>query len=391
MVPIPNYSNAYKQLNSFIKNNLKDYSRKRNYDYGVENRSNVSNLSPFIKKRIIHEKTIISNCLNEYSFESIEKFIQEVFWRTYWKGWLEGRPNVWIDYLQDLDEIKKNLNKSNFYKDYEKAINARTGIDCFDAWIKELNQFGYLHNHARMWFASIWIFTLNLPWQLGADLFYKNLLDADAASNTLSWRWVAGLQTKGKIYLAREDNIKKFSKFSFQNGNILKKDYKEPEFKFYEYESPKFISKKIDKIYFYLINSNYLVYEKDLLKDLKDSCVIYYDYQKINGETEIKNKFNSLAINEYIKWLKENSIEVKEILDEEHLKKTVCDNHLFTPYPSIGYENDKLKEISKLHNISINYLYDSYDILCWPHAKSGFFKFKTKINYFLQELFDYQI
>jgi hypothetical protein len=66
---------------------------------------------------------------------------------------------------------------------------------------------GYLHNHARMWFASIWIFTLRLPWELGAAFFYEHLLDGDVASNTLSWRWVAGLQTPGKTYVARADNI----------------------------------------------------------------------------------------------------------------------------------------------------------------------------------------
>jgi deoxyribodipyrimidine photo-lyase len=66
--------------------------------------------------------------------------------------------------------------------------------------VQELVETGYLHNHARMWFASIWIFTLRLPWELGADFFLRHLLDGDAASNTLSWRWVAGLHTKGKHY-----------------------------------------------------------------------------------------------------------------------------------------------------------------------------------------------
>ena len=58
-----------------------------------------------------------------------------------------------------------------------------------------------------MWFASIWVFTLRLPWELGAAFFYEQLLDGDVASNTLSWRWVAGLQTPGKTYVARADNI----------------------------------------------------------------------------------------------------------------------------------------------------------------------------------------
>ena len=77
--------------------------------------------------------------------------------------------------------------------------------------MQELRDTGYLHNHTRMWFASIWIFTLNLPWPLGADFFFRHLLDGDPASNTLSWRWVAGLQTRGKHYLARAENIQKYS------------------------------------------------------------------------------------------------------------------------------------------------------------------------------------
>jgi len=87
------------------------------------------------------------------------------------------------------------------------ALAGETGIDCFDAWVGELKTHNYLHNHARMWFASIWIHTLRLPWQSGAQFFEALLLDGDPAANLLSWRWVAGLHTVGKPYLARADNI----------------------------------------------------------------------------------------------------------------------------------------------------------------------------------------
>jgi deoxyribodipyrimidine photo-lyase len=90
-------------------------------------------------------------------------------------------------------------------------MDGQTGLACFDAWAEELVETGYLHNHARMWFASIWIFTLGLPWRLGADFFYRHLLDGDAASNTLGWRWVAGLHTRGKPYHAQAWNIATFT------------------------------------------------------------------------------------------------------------------------------------------------------------------------------------
>jgi deoxyribodipyrimidine photo-lyase len=75
---------------------------------------------------------------------------------------------------------------------------------------RELVETGYLHNHARMWFAGWWIHIERLPWQLGADFFLRHLLDGDPASNTLSWRWVAGLQTPGKTYLPRRSNLEKY-------------------------------------------------------------------------------------------------------------------------------------------------------------------------------------
>ena len=137
-----------------------------------------------------------------------EKFVQEVFWRTYWKGWLEQNPEVWRRYRREVDEL---ADRRPAPPGYEDALAGRTGIEAMDAWARELIDTGYLHNHTRMWFASIWIFTLELPWQLGADFFYRHLLDGDAASNTLSWRWVAGLQTRGKTYLATASNIARYT------------------------------------------------------------------------------------------------------------------------------------------------------------------------------------
>ena len=183
---------AVDKLNNFIEQNLTDYSKLRNFDFGPSNRSNTSCLSPYITHGAIKELEVIEKSLKKFSFSKNEKFIQEVLWRVYWKGWLELRPNVWSDYLIEINR-NKNLFKDN--QNYLNAIEGKTDIDCFNQWIIELKENNYLHNHARMWFASIWIFTLELPWQLGAEFFMKHLYDGDAASNTLGWRWVAGVQT----------------------------------------------------------------------------------------------------------------------------------------------------------------------------------------------------
>ena len=100
---------ALNKLNSFVENNLAEYSKLRNFDFGPEKRSNVSCLSPYISHGIVNEQEIIKKSLGKFSFSKNEKFIQEVLWRTYWKGWLELRPNVWSDYLTELTKIKENI------------------------------------------------------------------------------------------------------------------------------------------------------------------------------------------------------------------------------------------------------------------------------------------
>ena len=129
------------------------------------------------------------------------------------------RPSVWQHFLTELDQERQSVSDATALADAENGL---TGIQGFDDWACELVETGYLYNHARMWFASIWIFTLRLPWVLGADFFLRHLIDADAASNTLSWRWVAGLQTVGKTYLATADNIARFTNGRFAPKGLAK-------------------------------------------------------------------------------------------------------------------------------------------------------------------------
>jgi len=166
----------------------------------------VARLSPWLQKRLILEEEVVAAARARWSFPEVEKFVQEVYWRIYWKGWLEQRPAAWTRWRESVPRLRDGLSGER-RELWAAACAGRTGLAGFDDWAKELVATGYLHNHARMWFASLWIFTLRLPWELGAAFFYEHLLDGDVASNTLSWRWVAGLQTPGKTYLARADNI----------------------------------------------------------------------------------------------------------------------------------------------------------------------------------------
>jgi len=181
-----------------------------NRNYVRRGHQNVSRISPWLQKRMLLEREVVGSLRAQWTFPAIEKIVQEVCWRTYWKGWLEQRPEAWARWRAAVPRLRADLNPEQ-RSVWEAACAGRTGISGFDDWSQELVATGYLHNHARMWFASIWIFTLRLPWELGAAFFYEYLFDGDAASNTLSWRWVAGLQTLGKTYLARAENIAKYT------------------------------------------------------------------------------------------------------------------------------------------------------------------------------------
>ena len=166
---------SLEKLKNFIDSGLQSYSSKRNYDFGPSNRSNISFLSPYIRKRILHEKEVINKCLEHYNLNKIEKFIQEVFGGFTGKvGWKE-ESRVWREYKKNLKSLLAEYSLGEKKDNYYMALDGKTGIDCFDDWVKELKNYGYLHNHSRMWFASIWIHTLKLPWELGANFFLKIL------------------------------------------------------------------------------------------------------------------------------------------------------------------------------------------------------------------------
>jgi len=211
----PTREAALARLAAFLPAAGRRYAETRNADDGPQAggaRGNVSQLSPWLHAGVIGETEVLEAVLAAHSPRAAEKFIAEVFWRIYFKGYLEQRPAIWDDYRAGRDGALAALEaNAGLRRAYAEAVEGRTGIEAFDVWARELAETGYLHNHARMWFASIWIFTLRLDWRLGADYFLRHLMDADAASNTLSWRWVAGLHTRGKHYLARADNIARYT------------------------------------------------------------------------------------------------------------------------------------------------------------------------------------
>ena len=364
---------AVKELNQFIDNNLLEYSKLRNFDFGPQKRNNTSCLSPYVTHGLINEVEIINKSLNKFSFAKNEKFIQEVLWRVYWKGWLELRPNVWTDYLKDLKDIKENF-KDN--KDYLNAIESKTDIECFNEWVNELKKFNYLHNHTRMWFASIWIFTLNLPWQLGAEFFMKHLFDGDAASNTLGWRWVAGIQTQGKNYLATEWNIKKFTNNRFQSVKINEEAAPKITEKSYSIINKDFTNPKLLEDRILLVFDNNLSIELTDFKNHNFKKILIISNTNETRKIQLSENtinFKTLLINDQLNRLKEKSIPI-EIIKIDELKN--IKEPVYSLYPTVGENLDYL-QLNQSNNIE--FIYREIDQFSWQFCNKGFFNFKNHI------------
>ena len=374
----PSRTFAEELMNKFIENNLVNYSKLRNFDYGPDKRSNVSCLSPYVTHGVISEVELIKKSLNKYSFVKNEKFIQEIMWRTFWKGWMELRPDVWADYLLELNQIKDKYKND---QDYKKAVEGSTEIQCFNEWVGELKENNYLHNHARMWFASIWIFTLELPWQLGAEFFMQHLYDGDPASNTLGWRWVAGIQTQGKNYLASEWNIKKFTDNRFKNIRLKENASPKKVEKFYPIIKKDFINPDIEEGKNLLVFENSLSLELSELINNKFNKIKLITNQNQNRKIKLSEKtmnFKTQLFEDQKKRLKDKSLEC-EILDVSEIED-IADSYLL--YPTVG---ETLDYIESKKFSEVKFLYRKLDQFSWQYCNKGFFNFKNYIPKIIQK------
>ena len=360
---------ALDKLDYFIENEISNYNFKRNFDFGPKKRGNVSCLSPYITHRLINEYETIKIVLKKYPYQKVEKYIQEVFWRVYWKGWLELRPKVWTDFVEDLKIIEDD-------EKLDQAKNGETEIDCFNDWVKELKEFNYLHNHTRMWFASIWIFTLKLPWQKGAEFFLRHLYDGDAASNTLGWRWVAGIQTKGKNYVAQSWNIEKFTNNRYQK--IKLNDNAVPLVDRREYNL-----NQIENTDNNLSSKNLIFFENDLNLEKFNldkyqniySILLNNEHRKIKLDEKVL-EFKKKLIEDTIKTFSKN---IKSVSNSDHFALLNEKKDFDVIYPSVGENKSFLNNLIKKADLKINFLKDERDIFCWKFSNKGYFNFKSNI------------
>ncbi|WP_299678262.1 FAD-binding domain-containing protein [uncultured Roseobacter sp.] len=392
----PTRTAALERLQDFLPCAGRDYAARRNYDLGPGRHHGVSTLSPYLRCRLITEEEVLSSVRGRHSAQAAEKFIQEVYWRTYWKGWLELRPAVWAQYQHDLRRLWDDVQTQSGLRDrWEEACKGETGVDCFDAWAEELVHTGYLHNHARMWFASIWIFTLELPWELGADFFLRHLLDGDPASNTLSWRWVAGIQTQGKTYLARADNIAKYTDGRFDARGRLA-SVAEPRVAppppapgLLPQETPPKQGAR----------TGLLLHPDDLSPGFVLDRVEVAATGLIAAATDIgpltsaphaaafREAAQQDAAGRWSERLGEITPDLRTAAQIANWATAAGLEQIVTPYAPVGPTADLLAEAGRQPEVPpLHQIRRSYDRAAWPHATKGFFPFKKKIPALLSRI-----
>jgi deoxyribodipyrimidine photo-lyase len=189
------------------------YSKSRNFITGA-----VTYLSPYISRGVISTRQVAAVIEDKgYTKEQSEKLIQELAWRDYFQ-------RVWQHLEDDMFEDIRHRYTGVQHRSMPAAIiNANTGIDVIDKGIITLFETGYMHNHLRMYTASITCNIARANWQLPAQWMYYHLLDGDLASNTCSWQWVAG-SFSSKQYYCNQENINKYTS-SKQTGTFLDTSY----------------------------------------------------------------------------------------------------------------------------------------------------------------------
>jgi deoxyribodipyrimidine photo-lyase len=208
------FTTQYSQIIDLISNiDPVSYSKSRNFLDG-----NVTRLSPYLTHGVIGLNQVKTFLETNYSSEKIEKLLFELAWKEYFlRVWENKMDDIWTDLKHPASYSNTQISSNIVY--------ANTGINTIDSAIEELYQTGYMHNHSRMWTASLVTNIAKSYWKIPSQWMYYHLLDGDIASNTLSWQWVSGTFSSKK-YFANQENINKYSKAN-QYNTFLDVSYEE--------------------------------------------------------------------------------------------------------------------------------------------------------------------
>ena len=251
-----------------------NYAKNRNFIDG-----SVTKLSPYISRGMISTKFVFEKILERnIPFYKVEKFVQELCWRDYWQIIWKQKGNL-ID--SDLKNNQKGVTNELFSR---SLFENNCGIKAIDESVKQLYNTGYMHNHNRMYLASVACNIAKSHWLNPARWMYYNLLDGDWGSNALSWQWVSGTNSNKKYY-ANQQNINKYC-YTNQKNTFLDINYSEFEL----LETPTSLTETID------VNlSTELPKNKNLKIDVNVPTLIY-NYYNLDPNWRLEKKYNRIFL-----------------------------------------------------------------------------------------------
>jgi deoxyribodipyrimidine photo-lyase len=180
----PGEAGAADRLAGFLHAALERYGDQRNQP-GIDS---TSRLSPHLSFGEISPATIW-HAAERAGGGGLATFVKEILWREFAANLLWHHPDA------PQTPLRAEFGRMP-WRDDSSALRAwqrgQTGVPIVDAGMRQLWQTGWMHNRVRMIVASFLVKHLLLPWQLGESWFWDTLVDADLASNALSWQWVAG-------------------------------------------------------------------------------------------------------------------------------------------------------------------------------------------------------
>ncbi len=241
----PGEDGAQKRLDQFLEEGLLDYKEGRNFPF----KENVSRLSPHLHFGEISPNEVWYQAKTKESVpgiqKSLEHFLSELGWREFSYYLLYHFPSLPKQNFQPKFNKFPWIKNESFLESWQKG---ETGYPIVDAGMRELWQTGYMHNRLRMVVGSFLVKNLLIDWREGEDWFWDCLVDADLASNSAGWQWVAGSGADAAPYFRIFNPVTQGLKFD-PEGEYTKKYVPELEllpnkYLFNPWEAPKEILEK---------------------------------------------------------------------------------------------------------------------------------------------------
>ncbi len=215
----PGEQHAQTRLRAFITTHLNDYKEQRNFPA----QQATSKLSPHlhfgeISPWDIWRATLQAKQASLCNQASADHFLSELGWREFSYHLLYHVPDLSVENFKPAFNAFPWSNSAKALAAWQRGL---TGYPLVDAGMRELWATGFMHNRVRMLVASFLTKDLLIDWRLGADWFLETLVDADCASNSAGWQWVAGCGADAAPYFRIFNPVLQGEKFD-ANGDYVR-------------------------------------------------------------------------------------------------------------------------------------------------------------------------